>query len=219
MKLLTEVNSDSIDFITEDNNGVKEYYIEGIFLQADIKNGNGRVYPMAVLESEVDRYNTHFIEKKKAYGELDHPPTPSINLDRASHIIKELRQEGSNFVGKAKIIDTPNGRIVKALMDEGCNLGVSSRAVGSIKKEDNALIIQNDLYISTPADIVANPSAPDAYVESVMESSEWVYDESLGWQAIQITEETRELAKSQRKRLSEAQMLEQFNRFMQAISS
>jgi len=182
MKLICEVNED-INYITEakDESGKKSYFIEGVFMQGDIKNRNGRVYPAETLAKEVARYNKEYVEKKRAYGELGHPQGPTINLERVSHMITELKQDGSNFMGKAKIMtETPYGAIVKSLMDEGAQLGVSSRGMGSLKAgRAGAQEVQKDFYLATAADIVADPSAPDAFVNGIMESKEWVWDNGV----------------------------------------
>ena len=181
MKLIAEVVED-INYITEakDNGKGKNYFIEGVFMQGDLKNRNGRTYPAQVLAKEVKRYNTEYIDKKRAFGELGHPSGPTINLDRASHLITELYQDGSNFIGKAKIMDTPMGNIVQNLMDEGAQLGVSSRGMGSLKAlKDGTQEVQKDFYLATAADIVADPSAPDAYVNGVMEGKEWIWDNGI----------------------------------------
>jgi len=182
LKLICEVNED-INYITEakDESGKKSYFIEGVFMQGDIKNRNGRVYPSQTLAKEVARYNKEYVEKKRAYGELGHPQGPTINLERVSHMITELKQDGSNFMGKAKIMtETPYGAIVKSLMDEGAQLGVSSRGMGSLKAgKSGAQEVQKDFYLATAADIVADPSAPDAFVNGIMESKEWVWENGV----------------------------------------
>ena len=176
MKLFTELVED-VQYITEaKENGKKDYFIEGIFLQAEIQNRNGRVYPMTVLENEVQRYMRETVDKGRAYGELGHPAGPSINLDRVSHIITELRKDGTNFYGKAKLTETPMGNIARGLLESGANLGVSSRAMGSLKESNGKMVVQSDLKLSTAADIVADPSAPDAFVKGIMENVEWIYD-------------------------------------------
>lgn len=176
MKLITELVED-IQLISEaKESGGKDYYIEGIFLQAEITNRNGRKYPESVLAKEVNRYVTEVVNKNRAYGELGHPSGPSINLDRVSHIITELRKDGTNFIGKAKLTETPMGKIARGIMESGGQLGVSSRAMGSLKEEKGVMVVQNDLRLSTAADIVADPSAPDAFVKGIMEGVEWIYD-------------------------------------------
>ena len=176
MKLITELVED-IQLISEaKENGGKDYYIEGIFLQAEIKNRNGRMYPIEVLENEVSRYNREVVQKNRAFGELGHPSGPSINLDRVSHIITELRRDGKNFIGKARLSKTPMGEIARGIMESGGQLGVSSRAMGSLKEERGVMVVQKDLRLSTAADIVADPSAPDAFVNGIMEGVDWIYD-------------------------------------------
>lgn len=176
MKLITELVED-VQLISEaKETGGKDYYIEGIFLQADIKNRNGRMYPMEVLEKEVNRYVTEVVDKNRAFGELGHPSGPSINLDRVSHIITELKRDGKNIRGKAKLTETPMGKIARGIMESGGQLGVSSRAMGSLKEEKGVMVVQSDLRLSTAADIVADPSAPDAFVNGIMEGVEWIYD-------------------------------------------
>ena len=179
MKLICEVNEE-VRYLEEDKDGKKGLFIEGIFMQGDIKNRNGRVYPKEVLAKEVKRYNKEYIDKKRAYGELGHPQGPTINLERVSHMITQLQQDGSNFVGKAKIMtETPYGQIVQSLIKEGAQLGVSSRGMGSLKQKNGANEVQNDFYLATAADIVADPSAPNAFVNGVMESKEWVWDNAI----------------------------------------
>ncbi len=178
MKLIAEEIT-NVEFLTEEKNGKKSHYIEGIFLQGEIKNRNGRMYPLHVLQQEVAKYDQKSIKTGRALGELGHPDGPSINLDRVSHKITRLEQDGSNFVGRAKILDTPMGSIAKNLLDEGVKLGVSSRGMGSIRRENNCNVIQDDFMLSTAADIVADPSAPDAFVDGIMEGKEWVWDNGV----------------------------------------
>ena len=180
MKLISEEAID-VDFVTEeDENKKKSYFIEGIFMQSEMKNRNGRVYPKAILQKEVKRYTEKFIDTKRAFGELGHPDGPTVNLERVSHMITELVEDGANFVGRAKIMDTPYGKIVKNLIDEGAKLGVSSRGMGSLKPvQDGLQEVQNDFYLATAADIVADPSAPDAFVSGIMEGKEWIWDNGL----------------------------------------
>jgi hypothetical protein len=178
MKLISEEVLDA-EYIVEENNGKKEYKIRGIFLQSDIKNRNGRIYENAVLSKEVNRYDKEFIQKGRAFGELGHPDGPTVNLERVSHMIKALTPEGKNFIGEAKIMDTPYGKIVKNLIDEGATLGVSSRGMGSLVQKGGANYVGKDFYLATAADIVADPSAPDAFVEGIMESKEWVWDNGV----------------------------------------
>lgn len=182
MKLIKE-EVQNVRYLVESVNGKKEHFIEGVFMQAEKQNRNGRVYPMNVLQKEVDRYNKDYVNKNRAFGELGHPETPSINLDRVSHMITKLYPDGNNFIGKAKILDTPNGKIVKSLLDGGASLGVSTRGVGSLKAQNGYQLVQDDFHLATAADIVADPSAPDAFVRGIMEDAEWVLT-NQGWQAI-----------------------------------
>lgn len=177
MKLITEL-LEEVEYITEaKESGEKEHYIHGIFLQANRKNRNGRIYEMHVMEPEVNRYMKEVVSTKRAYGELGHPAGPAINLDRVSHIITELKRDGDNFMGKAKLTDTPMGNIARGLLKSGAQLGVSSRGLGSLKpSRDGAMMVQPDFRLATAADIVADPSAPDAFVQGVMENVEWLYD-------------------------------------------
>ena len=175
MKLIREV-FENHDIIVEETEGKKNYYIEGVFLQSELKNRNGRMYAESTMDKEVGRYIKEYVEKNRAYGELGHPDTPSINLDRVSHMITSLKKEGTNWIGRAKILDTPMGQIANGLLDGGANLGVSSRAMGSIQTNNEGIaVVQDDFMLSTAADIVADPSAPDAYVEGIMEGKEWVF--------------------------------------------
>ena len=176
VKLFSEA-VEEVEYITEEKEGGgKNYKIRGIFMQADIKNRNGRVYPMEVLDEEVRKYNKNFIEQNRAFGELGHPDGPTVNLERVSHMITSLKPDGKNFIGEAKIMDTPMGKIVKNLMDEGAKLGVSSRGMGSLKQKGGANVVSDDFYLATAADIVADPSAPNAFVEGIMEGKEWVWN-------------------------------------------
>ena len=176
VKLISEA-VEEVEYITEEkDDGGKNYKIRGIFMQADIKNRNGRIYPMEVLDEEVKKYNKNFIEQKRAFGELGHPDGPTVNLERVSHMITSLKPDGKNFIGEAKIMDTPMGKIVQNLMDEGAKLGVSSRGMGSLRQKGGANVVSDDFYLATAADIVADPSAPNAFVEGVMEGKEWVWN-------------------------------------------
>ena len=176
VKLFSEA-VEEVEYITEEKEGGgKNYKIRGIFMQADIKNRNGRVYPMEVLDEEVRKYNKNFIEQNRAFGELGHPDGPTVNLERVSHMITKLHPDGKNFIGEAKIMDTPMGKIVKNLMDEGAKLGVSSRGMGSLDQRAGANYVKDDFYLATAADIVADPSAPNAFVEGIMEGKEWVWN-------------------------------------------
>ena len=176
MKLIRE-EIETVDFIVEEKNGKKNMFIEGIFLQGDLQNRNGRMYPMATLRKEVQRYSENHIQKGRALGELGHPEGPTVNLDRVSHKIVSLKESGSNFIGKAKLLNTPMGNIAKSLIDEGVKLGVSSRGIGSLKPTREGFnVVGDDFMLATAADIVADPSAPDAFVEGIMEGREWVWD-------------------------------------------
>ena len=178
MKLITET-VEEVKYITEDNNGVKTLYIQGPFLVAETKNRNGRSYPASVLENEVNRYMKEYVDKNRAFGELGHPESPTINLERVSHMITNITKNGNVFEGKAKVLDTPMGKIAKNLMEAGATLGVSSRGMGSLKNEGGVNIVQPDFYLATAADIVADPSAPGAFVQGIMEGKEWVWDNGL----------------------------------------
>ncbi len=178
MRLIAEEIT-QVEFLSEEKEGKKNHFIEGVFLQAELQNKNGRKYPVKTLEREVAKYDEHHIRKGRALGELGHPDGPSINLDRVSHKIESLKQEGNNFIGRAKILDTPMGAIAKNLLDEGVRLGVSSRGMGSLKKEEGCNVVCDDFMLATAADIVADPSAPDAFVDGIMEGKEWVWDNGL----------------------------------------
>ena len=178
MKLITE-QIENVQILTEEKDGKKLLYIEGVFLQSELTNRNGRRYPFEVLNREVERYNEEYVKTKRALGELGHPDGPTINLDRVSHRITDLRAEGNNFIGKAQILDTPMGKIAKSLLDEGVQLGVSSRGMGSIEKQEGVSIVRDDFMLTTAADIVADPSAPDAFVNGIMEGKEWVWDNGI----------------------------------------
>jgi len=214
MKLICEVN-ESIEILTEEKNGQKSYFIEGTFLQGDIKNRNGRVYEFKMLKDKVEQYRKEFVEQKRAFGELGHPEGPTINLERVSHMIMELAPDGKNFYGKAKIMDTPYGKIVKNLMDEGAKLGVSSRGVGSLEEKNGANYVKDDFRISTAADIVADPSAPEAFVRGVMEGREWIYQNGL-LVAKEIDEIKQSIRKASSRKLEE-QMVNAFKRFIDKL--
>jgi hypothetical protein len=219
MKLITEVIED-INYLTEaKENGKKGYFIEGIFMQGNIPNRNKRMYSTETLDKEVARYNKDYISKNRAYGELGHPQGPTINLERVSHLITKLDRDGDNYIGRAKIMtETPYGAIVKSLMDEGAQLGVSSRGMGSLKQGRNGIAeVQDDFYLATAADIVADPSAPNAFVNGVMESAEWVFNEHNGsWNQIQVADQMR----SQMKRMSAAEVeAKKFAMFEQFLNS
>ena len=180
MKLISE-HVDEIEYITESNkDGSKNYKIRGVFMQSEIKNRNGRMYPYNILEKEVSRYNREYVNQKRAFGELGHPDGPTVNLERVSHMITKLNPDGKNFIGEAKIMDTPYGKIVKNLIDEGAKLGVSSRGMGSLEPNAKGMqVVKDDFYLATAADIVADPSAPNAFVEGIMEGKEWVWENGI----------------------------------------
>ena len=201
MKLITET-IENIEVLTEERNGKKDYKIKGIFMQADIKNRNGRIYPVGTLAKEVKRYNEQFIAKKRAFGELGHPDGPTVNLERVSHMITSLKPEGKNFIGEAKIMDTPYGKIVKNLIDEGAQLGVSSRGMGSLQSGSQGNVVGKDFYLATAADIVADPSAPDAFVEGIMEGKEWVWDNGV-LKSMEVEKYKEEIEKTKRAELAE----------------
>ena len=220
MLLIREVYED-LQYITEaKENGQKQYFIEGIFMQGDLKNRNGRIYPATVIAKEVNRYNEQFVNKNRAFGELGHPDGPTINLDRVSHMITELRQDGSNFIGKAKIIDTPMGKIVKNLIDDGASLGVSSRGMGSVKPNRQGIMeVQEDFMLATAGDIVADPSAPNAFVRGIMEGTEWIYDiASESWIAQNTLDRIHEETKSMTREQLEENAMQLFNKFIKSIT-
>ena len=204
MILITE-NVEEINVIVEETQGKKHLYIEGIFLQAEIKNRNGRVYPYDILSKEVQRYNEHYVKTGRALGELGHPDGPSVNLERVCHRIIELRSEGSNFYGKAKILDTPTGQIAKSLLEEGVKLGVSSRGMGSLEERNGTNYVRNDFMLATAADIVADPSAPDAFVNGIMEGKEWIWQNGI-LKEQQIDTYSRYISKSTRKNIEERKL-------------
>ena len=181
MKLISEFNDYGIQpvIVEQNEKGEKDYFIEGIFMQSEIKNRYGRIYPKEVIQKEVKRYNKEFVEQKRAFGELGHPEGPTINLDKVSHMIEKLEEDGNNYVGRAKILSTPNGQIVKNLIDDGAKLGVSSRGLGSLESKGNAQYVKDDFQLATAGDIVADPSAPEAFVEGIMEGVEWVYESGI----------------------------------------
>lgn len=221
MKLITETFED-VQYVTEaKEDGSKNLYIEGIFLQSAIKNRNGRMYPEHVMDKEVARYMKEAVETKTAMGELGHPNGPQINLDRVSHRIVSLRKEGTDYIGKAMITNTPMGNIARGIMESGARLGVSSRGMGSLKlNKEGVNEVQDDFRLATAADIVADPSAPNAWVNGIMESVEWVYDDRLGWKAIQVIEEAKkniDRAVASRS-LTEETKLKMFESFLKRIS-
>lgn len=216
MKLIKEV-FETTNFIVEDKKGgKKEYFIEGVFLQSELQNRNGRMYPESVMDNEVARYMKEQVKNNRAYGELGHPDTPSINLDRVSHMIVDLRKEGTNYIGRAKIMETPMGNIARGLLDGGANLGVSSRALGSLKMNNEGVnVVQSDFMLSTAADIVADPSAPDAYVRGIMESKEWTFVDGKFVEK-DIEEAQKFIRRASSKQLQEAKILA-FQSFLSKI--
>ena len=216
LKLISEhIEQDAEYIIEEKENGKKDYKIKGIFMQADIKNRNGRVYPMEVLNKEVKRYNKEYINEKRAFGELGHPDGPTVNLERASHMITALYPDGKNYIGEAKILNTPMGGIVKNLMDEGAKLGVSSRGMGSLDQKNGANVVRKDFYLATAADIVADPSAPNAFVEGIMEGKEWIWNNGL-IQETEVQQIKDNIEENHRTNNSAADSLE-FARFLQKL--
>ena len=211
MKLITESIED-IQILTEEKDGKKTLYIEGVFLQSEIKNRNGRIYPFGVLQKEVERYSEEYVKAGRALGELGHPDGPTVNLDRVSHKITSLKAEGNNFIGKARILDTPMGTIAKSLLGEGVKLGVSSRGMGSLKEENGVKYVSDDFMLATAADIVADPSAPDAFVNGIMEGKEWVWEGGL-LRERQIQEMKKEIENASKVELEE-KMLQAFDKFL-----
>ena len=217
MKLIKEV-TEEIKYISELNEetGKKSHFIEGVFLQSNLKNRNGRMYPKEVMQKEVARYTAEAIDKKRAYGELGHPEGPTVNLDRVSHMIVGLKEDGDNYIGRAKILDTPMGRIVKELIDEGASLGVSSRGLGSLKERNGVNEVQEDFMLATAADIVADPSAPDAYVQGIMENKEWTFVNGI-WQEKEL-EESKDMIRAASTQELEAVKLQVFENFLTKLS-
>ena len=214
MKLITETIED-VKVITEGKGDSKKLYIEGVFLQSELKNRNGRMYPFSVLEKEVNRYNEEYVKTKRALGELGHPDGPTVNLDRVSHRITDLRAEGNNFMGKAQILDTPMGKIAKNLLEEGVQLGVSSRGMGSIDKREDCNVVMDDFMLATAADIVADPSAPDAFVNGIMEGKEWVWDNGILKES-KVAKYQRYMSESTRAELEE-RTLKVFENFLSGL--
>jgi len=213
MKLICEVNEE-LKIITEANErGGRSFYIEGVFMQAEQKNRNGRLYPKAIMVREVERYIRENVNQNRAYGELGHPAGPTINLERVSHMIKELREDGNNYIGRAKIMETPYGNIVKNLMDEGARLGVSTRGMGSLKERDGCMVVQDDFHLATAGDIVADPSAPDAFVHGIMEGKEWVWDNGI-LKEVDIANYKNRINEASRSRRTEAEVVEVFRNFL-----
>ena len=214
MKLITET-IENVEVITEGKGDDKKLYIEGVFLQSEIKNRNGRMYPFSVIEKEVQRYNEEYVKTSRALGELGHPDGPTVNLDRVSHRITSLRAEGNNFIGKAQILSTPNGNIAKALLEEGVKLGVSSRGMGSIDKREDCGVVMDDFMLATAADIVADPSAPDAFVNGIMEGKEWAWDNGI-LKETKVAKYQRYMDDATRKNLEE-RTLKVFNDFLTGL--
>ena len=214
MKLITE-NIESVELITEEKDGEKKLYIEGVFLQSEVKNRNGRVYPFKVLDNEVKRYHEEYIKPGRALGELGHPDGPTVNLDRVSHRIVSLKAEGNNFIGTAHILDTPNGKIAKSLLGEGVKLGVSSRGMGTLDKQEGVAYVMDDFMLATAADIVADPSAPDAFVNGIMEGKEWVW--SNGILKEQTVDKYQQAIKSASKGELEEKTLKVFEHFLSSL--
>ena len=215
MKLITEQNENVIvEAVTDASAAGKNYFIKGVFLQANLQNRNGRVYPLEILEKEVARYNQAYVSQNRALGELGHPDGPQINMERTSHKITELFRDGNNFIGKAKILNTPYGKIVQALIDDGVKLGVSSRGMGTLKETRGGVQeVQDDFYLATAADIVADPSAPAAFVQGIMEGKEWIWDNG-----ILAERKVDTIRKSLQKKGSEREVLEAFERFLYDLS-
>ena len=216
MKLISEL-VEEVEFISEGPESAKNYFIEGVFLQSNIKNRNGRVYPKHIMNKEVSRYVKEYVDSKRAFGELGHPEGPSINLDRVSHMIVSLKENGDNYIGRAKIMDTPMGKIAKNLLDEGAKLGVSSRGMGSLVQNNEGVNeVQNDFYLATAADIVADPSAPDAFVRGIMENKEWMFVNG-SW-TYQNMEQTKKLIESTSRQQLEEVKMRVFESFLSSLS-
>ena len=208
MKLIREEIQDVQYLVESDGKGGKNHFITGIFMQAEKQNRNGRVYPMNILSKEADRYNREYVSKNRAFGELGHPENPQINLDRVSHMITKLYPDGNNFIGKAKILDTPNGKIVKSLLDGGASLGVSTRGVGSLRPHNGYQQVQDDFKLATAADIVADPSAQDAWVRGIMENYDWWQDTVTGeWHKRRIDEIHKYFKKASKKEIEETALV------------
>ena len=215
LKLISEEISE-VEYITEQKDGgKKDYKIKGVFMESDVKNRNGRVYPQQILAKEVVRYNKEFINQKRAFGELGHPEGPTVNLERASHMITALYPDGKSFVGEAKILSTPMGEIVKSLIDEGAKLGVSSRGMGSLEQKNGAHYVRNDFYLATAADIVSDPSAPNAFVEGIMEGKEWVWNHGALVEAELVRMKTRIERKNRTKHAKEDAL--EFAKFLKML--
>jgi len=213
MKLITEVTQD-LKYLTEESNGKKNVFIEGIFMQADKQNRNGRIYPLSVMEKEVQRYQG-LIEQKRSLGELGHPSNPTINLNQVSHLISELKFDGTNVVGRAKILETPMGKIARNFIEEGVMLGVSSRGLGSLKERNGVMEVQDDFHLAT-VDIVADPSAPDAFVQGIMENVDWICENGV-WKSMQIEQAKKQIKETRKKDLDRVQ-IELFEKFVHMLS-
>ena len=207
MKLISEFIDYGVSPVIVEKNekGEKEYFIEGVFMQAEVKNRNGRIYPKAIMAKEVKRYTKEFIDKNRAFGELGHPEGPTINLDKVSHMITSLVEDSNNYVGRAKILSTPNGQIVRSLIDDGAKLGVSSRGLGSLEQKGDAQVVKGDFQLATAADIVADPSAPEAFVEGIMEGVEWFYENGI-LKARQMEQMKHELSSAKLNKLEEIKL-------------
>ena len=217
MKLISEFNNYSVSpvIVEANENGKKDYFIEGVFMQSEIKNRNGRVYPKEVMQKEVNRYNKEFVEQDRAFGELGHPEGPTINLDKVSHMITKLEEDGNNYVGRAKILSTPNGMIVRNLIDDGAKLVVSSRGLGSLEQKGGSQVVKDDFQLATAGDIVADPSAPEAFVNGIMEGVEWIYQNGR-LTAQEIDEMQTEIRSAKSNKLEEVK-LNQWKRFIRNL--
>ena len=218
-KLITEQSTD-VTCIAEGSGDQKAYFVEGVFMQANVKNKNRRIYPKDIIEREVSRYKKDFISHNRAYGELNHPATPTIDLTRVSHLFEDLRMDGDNAWGRAKVLDTPNGRIVKSLIDAGASLGVSSRGTGTLAANSTgASVVQEDFRLSTAGDIVANPSAPDAFVSAVMEEQEWIQDSTGNWRLLNSMEEMRKVGRRNSNLMRKESVIKVYEEFLRALST
>jgi len=214
MKLITETTQSEIQVLTEDKNGQKNYFIKGVFMESDTKNRNGRMYPGEIMEKEIGRYNNEYVKQNRAMGELGHPEGPTVNLERVSHIIKNLSVDGKQIIGEAKIMDTPYGKIVKNLIDEGAKLGVSSRGMGSLKEQDGVNVVQEDFMLAA-VDVVADPSAPNAFVNGIMEGKEWIWDNGVLKPV--IIEQYKKVIKNTPSRKLEEQAMNLFKDFISKL--
>lgn len=215
MKLIKELTED-VQYITEaKEDGTKSYFIEGVIMQSNVKNRNGRMYPKEILMNEMNRYNDLYVDKKRAFGELGHPNGPTINLDRVSHMFTELKLDGSNIIGRAKVMDTPMGKIVRSLIEEDACIGISSRGMGTLKENSKGYLeVQEDFMLATAGDIVADPSGPDCYVQGIMEDVDWIYDEKYGWKSMRIAEQHKEYIEENYKTISEEMAMSMFEEFL-----